>query len=311
VPQISPDPFRIDSFRSADDARNRLNLTNRTTALVSSKLRTIVLALKSNSTRRAGAIFVTSRDEPRIREHFRRLQKQTEGLLDLNYIVNKSDFPEPECSLSYVSPKKIMPRRMQRMLENGGMYEGGFVDVLVVPLALALKNEFVWIIEYDVDFSGDWGDFFRQFETDRSDVLTTSLITRAQSLEWVHWETARPPPEVPQSQHLRSYNPIMRLSQRFLKAYVRETARRDWSGQYEYTIPTIANCRGYTIADIGGKGEFCPRCRHGRNYTNSPEEDPYSLSPGTFVFLPRRYVYFSENSADFPQADMLYHPVKG
>jgi hypothetical protein len=157
---------------------------------------------------------VTSRDEPQIKAHFRRLQKQTERLLDLSYIVNRSDLPEPDCSLSPASPQKIMPRRMRRMLENGGIY-GGFVDVLFVPLALALKNEFVWIIEYDVDFSGDWRDFFRQFETDRSDVLTTSLVTRVNSLEWVHWETARPPPEVPQSQYLRSFNPIMRLSRRF------------------------------------------------------------------------------------------------
>ena len=299
------------SLRPAKDARNRPNPISRPTGLVSSALRTLALALKSNHTRRAGAIFVTSRDEPPIRTHFRRLQKQTEGLLDLSYIVNPSDFPEPERSLSYVSPRKMMPRRMQRMVENGGMYEGGFLDVLVVPLALALKNEFVWIIEYDVDFSGDWRDFFRQFESDRSDVLTTSLITRAQSLTWVHWETAKPPPEVSQFQHLRSFNPIMRLSRRFLKGYVRETARRDWSGHYEYTIPTIAACRGYTIADIGGKGEFCPECRRGHNYTNSPKEDPYSLSPGTFVFLPRRYAYFSENSADFPQPNMLYHPVKG
>ena len=267
-----------------------------------------ILARKSH-THRAGAIFVTSRDDPRIRARFRRLKQQTEGLLDLSYVINRSDFPEPDCSLSPLSPQEIMPRRMRSMLENGGIY-GGFVDVLFVPLALALKNEFVWIIEYDVDFSGDWRDFFRQFETDRSDVLTTSLVTRAKSLDWVHWKTARPPPEVPESKHLRSFNPIMRLSRRFLKAYVRETAHRDWPGHTEYTIPTIAAWRGYTIADIGGKGEFCPAVRHGRNYANSPE-DPYSLGPGTFVFLPPRNVYFNDDSADFLQPDMLYHPVKG
>jgi hypothetical protein len=275
---------------------------------VFSTLRTLVLALKSNYAHRAGAIFVTSRDEPQIRAHFHRLQRQTEGLLDVSYIVNRSDLPDPECSLSCVSPKEIMPLRMQRMLENGWMY-GGFVDVLFVPLATAVQNEFVWIIEYDVDFSGDWGDFFRQFETDRTDVLTTSLVTREQSLEWVHWETARPPPEIPLPQQLRSFNPIMRLSQRFLKAYVEETARRDWPGHTEYTIPTIAAWRGFTIADIGGNGEFCPEDRRGRNYANS-SADPYSLSPGTFVFLPHRYAYFHENSGDFPQEDMLYHPVK-
>jgi hypothetical protein len=72
-----------------------------------------------------------------------------------------------------------------------------------------------------------------------------------------------------------------------------------------------ALARRVTIADLGGKGESCPRCLHGCNYTNSPEEDPYSLSPGTFVFLPPRDAYFNENSADFPQPNMLYHSVKG
>ena len=116
-----PTCFVMFSLRPAKDARNRPNPISRPTGLVSSALRTLALALKSNHTRRAGAIFVTSRDEPPIRTHFRRLQKQTEGLLDLSYIVNPSDFPEPERSLSYVSPRKMMPRRMQRMVENVGM----------------------------------------------------------------------------------------------------------------------------------------------------------------------------------------------
>jgi hypothetical protein len=260
-------------------------------------------------TRVAGAIFVTSHDQPRIRTHFRRLREETEDSLDLHYIVNASRYPAPECSLSCASPEKIMPRRMQRMVEDGGMY-GGYLDVLLMPLAMALNNEFVWIIEYDVDFSGDWRDFFSQFEADRSDVLTTTLMTRAQSPDWHYWDTVRPPPEVPQSQNLRSFTPIMRLSQRFLDAYVRETADHDWQGHSEYTIPTIAVYRGYAIADIGGTGPFCPKHRYGRNYVNSPE-DGFSQNPGTFVYRPPRHIYFKEDSAVFPLRDMLYHPVKG
>lgn len=264
----------------------------------------IILARKSNNARRTGAIFVTSHDEPRIRAHFHRLQEQSEDLLDVSYIVNTSRYPEPECSLSYASPKKLMPLRMQRMMENGGMYTG-FVDVLFVPLAMATKKEFVWFIEYDVDFSGDWRSFFRQFEADRSDLLTTTLRTRAQSVDWYHWHTATPPAEVPHSKHLRSFNPIMRLSRRFLEAYVQETARHDWQGHTEYIIPTIAAYLGFAISDIGGTGEYCPKHRRSRNYTNSSE-----VSPGTLVYRPSRPAYFNENAADFLQPDMLYHPVK-
>lgn len=155
-PPRRPGRIRVDPFRSPEGPPNRLNRIGGAAALAFSTLSRI-LARKSH-THRAGAIFVTSRDDPRIRAHFRRLKQQTEGLLDLSYVINRSDFPEPDCSLSPLSPQEIMPRRMRSMLENGGIY-GGFVDVLFVPLALALKNEFVWIIEYDVDFSGDWRDF--------------------------------------------------------------------------------------------------------------------------------------------------------
>lgn len=197
-----------------------------------------------------------------------------------------------------------MPLRMQRMMENGGMYTG-FVDVLFVPLAMAMKKEFVWFIEYDVDFSGDWRNFFRQFEDDQSDLLTTSLRTRAQSVDWYHWHTATPPAEIPRSKHLCSFNPIMRLSWRFLEAYVRETAKHDWQGHTEYIIPTIAAHCGLAISDIGGEGEYCPKHLRGCNYTSSSE-----VSLGTLVYRPARHTYFNENGADFLQPDMLYHPVK-
>ena len=284
-----------------------MNLVNERLISVTSSISELAWELGSDNTRPAGAIFLTSYDDPRIRAHFRRLQEETKGWLDPRYVINRSNFPEPDSSLSCLSPEKIMPLRMQRMRENGGMY-GGFLDVLFVPLAMAMKNEFVWIIEYDVDFSGDWGNFFSQFESDRFDLLTTSLITRAQSPEWEHWETAKLPPEVPESQYLRSFNPIMRLSQRFLATYVQETARRDWPGHTEYIIPTLAAFSGHSIADMGGEGEFCLKHCRGRNYINAPEAD--YLTPGTFIYRPSREVYFSENKADFPQRDMLYRPVK-
>ncbi len=255
----------------------------------------------------SAALFITTPDTDRIRGHFGRFQSQTAGLLDAHYVVNATNAPDPIAPYSVPSARDTMPLRWRRMVENGGLY-GGFTDLLFVPLALGARAEHVWIVEYDVDFSGDWGDFFRQFENNDSDALVTSVTRQRRSRDWFHWPNPRQPTPVRLAKCLRAFFPIMRLSRRFLSAYVDETARDDWPGHCEYIVPTLAALNGFTIQDIGGDGEFCPRERRHSNYLNTPED--HDLSPGTLVFRPSRGHYFHEDPGAFANTNMLHHPVK-
>jgi hypothetical protein len=191
------------------------------------------------------------------------------------------------------------------------------MDTVIMPRVLAAAHEFVWAVEFDVDYSGRWSDMFRRFAANRADVLTTTLVARARCPDWHHWGVSRAPAGVPQAGWLRSFNPIMRLSRRFARGYVAAVESGAWGGHYEFTIPSIARHLGFRIEDLararpGLGGAMLSRSlpKRGRPplYENTPED--LCLGPGTFIFRPARPAYFHERPDGFAEADRLYHPVK-
>lgn len=190
------------------------------------------------------------------------------------------------------------------MLRNGGV-QNGYMDVVIVPRALELDAPFVWAMEYDVDYSGDWRRFFEQFTASNADLLTSTITSREETPLWWHWRTARSPSP---HENYRAFHPVMRLSRRFLEAYAARMGTPGWEGHYEYILPTFAAATGLTLEDLGGTSRFCPAERKGLNYRNTPGNR--KLSPGTFVWRPALPFYFHERPELFLQPDMLHHPVK-
>lgn len=252
-------------------------------------------------------LFITHEASDRVLRHFHRLKAQSAGLVDWHLVDNSGGGCEPSVEWSYLPASKAMPPRYKEFVRHGGLM-GGYLDVAVLPLAAASDRDFVWVMEYDVDYSGDWSELFLQFDNNRADLLTTTLVPREQSSDWYYWPTAKPPPEV-ESHHLyRAFHPLMRLSRRFARWYLEQLCHRPWSGHYEYLLPTAALWGGFRVEDIGGDGPLCPENRKGRNYQNTPNHE--NLTPGTFVFRPARERYFHESPEEFASSATLYHPVK-
>lgn len=182
------------------------------------------------------------------------------------------------------------------------------MDVAIVPEVLESGARYVWAMEYDVDYSGNWSEFFAQFNANRADVLTSTIIPRSHCEDWVWWRSARAPRSVRYSDNARAFHPMLRLSQRFASAYADAMRTGDWGGHYEFTIPTLACQLRIPMEDIGGTGCFCPRPRRGRNYWNTPARG--CLAPGTFVWRPHRSRYFHEDERSFSEPNMLHHPIK-
>jgi len=256
----------------------------------------------------AAGLFLSHIKSPRIRRHFDRLVEETRGLLTWRWLYCPKR--------SALSPFRLGPNAIGRGMEpratqmrKNGTLNGGFADVAFIPRALALGSEFVWVMEYDVDFSGRWDDFFRQFGDNRADLLTTSLAPRAECPDWYYWPSARAPDGVSEERMYRSFNPILRISRRFARHYSRAFANADWRGHNEFTLPTIALVDDFRVEDIGGRGSLCPDPRKGRNYFNNPENH-LDLGPGTFLWRPSLKGYFHEAPDQFASRDMLYHPVK-
>jgi hypothetical protein len=205
--------------------------------------------------------------------------------------------------------------------------------------------EYIWLIENDVDYAGNWRDFFGSTMQNQADFLSTYIYPRDQNVKWEHWSWFTTPPEVPFYQHTSSFNSIVRFSRRMLSIYVKSVRNNLWQGHTEALWPTIARHSGLTICDLGGIGPFCPESWLDKHYHNPSVHGWNNLEPGrgdlpylpvppfwlsngskgqptagtsnavdkvTFICGPPNVqsAYFHEAPARFMERDVLYHPVK-
>lgn len=163
------------------------------------------------------------------------------------------------------------------------------------------EYERVWIVEYDVEFTGRWSDLFDAFADNDADLLATNMHRHHDNPGWENWQGVRSPSGRPPHRiMLRAFMPFSRLTARAYAA-LSEGYRQGWRGHYECTVPTILALAGLRIEDIGGSGEFVAPGNRDRFYTSTPTVN--DLSPGTFVFRP-----VMAQAGDRPNT--LWHPVK-
>jgi hypothetical protein len=252
-------------------------------------------------------VFLTHVDSPRIRRHFRRLVEETASLVSWHFVLSRDPFPRPDAPFGYPDPADLMPARYAAMVDHGGV-QGGYLDTLLVPVLSGLDADRLWLCEYDVDYAGRWGELFGQAADREADLVTTTVMFRREQPRWPWWRTAAAPPGVPHKRWVRSLNPLVRLTQPALEAYVAAVADPRWQGHYEFLLPTVTREAGLRVEDLGGEGSFVPPGRERAVYVG---RSPSGLPPDlTFGFRPSRSDYFHEEPAAFPLPGMLYHPVK-
>lgn len=162
------------------------------------------------------------------------------------------------------------------------------------------EYERVWVIEYDVDFTGRWSRLFDSFRGGDAALLATNIHRYIDNPGWENWGATRPGRPLARAELVRAFMPCSRLSRAAYQA-LDAAYRAGWRGHYECTVPTILATGGLVVEDIGGDGPFVRPDNRNRFYTSTTSSN--DLSPGTFVFRPVRTV-----AGDRP--DTLWHPVK-
>jgi hypothetical protein len=255
----------------------------------------------------SAGIFLTHERSPRIRRHFQRLVRESGHLVTWHFVFNPDAGARPKAPFAYEDPGQVLAGRYRAMVRNGGV-QGGYLDTLLIPVLRALPADYLWVFEYDVDYSGRWDELFGQFAGNDADLLTAQLRYRSEQPKWPHWERAGAPDWVRDDQWVRSLNPLMRVSRRLLNTYAVAMTDEAWRGHYEFTLVTSAVASGAVVEDLGGRGSFTPADRVLRNYAGrfpgERVEDP------TFVFRPVRPRYFHEAPEGFLQPGKIYHPIK-
>lgn len=160
----------------------------------------------------------------------------------------------------------------------------------------------VWVVEYDVVYTGRWGALFDHFAASDAALLATSLHRWAVNPDWPNWPSVQTPdgPPADLSGYIRAFMPFYRLSRAGFAALDRAYAA-GWEGFYEGIVPRILLDAGLAVEDIGGDGEFVAPANRGRFYSSNPADN--TLAPGTFVFRPIV-------ARPGPAPDTLWHPVK-
>ncbi|MGE5478444.1 MAG: hypothetical protein ACM3Q1_17455 [Bacteroidales bacterium] len=160
----------------------------------------------------------------------------------------------------------------------------------------------VWVVEYDVDFTGRWGDLFDHFAGSDAALLATSLHRWAVNPGWPNWPSVQTPsgPPADLSDYIRAFMPFYRLSRSGF-AVLDAAYHAGWEGFYEGIVPHILLEAGLEVEDIGGDGEFVRPDNRGLFYRSNPADN--TLAPGTFVFRPIV-------AQPGPEPNMLWHPVK-
>lgn len=229
------------------------------------------------------------------------------GFLNSGIDLIRPCHPRLAC-LNHEQIARLMPSRSFGLLQSGNI-QAGYADAFHFAAAKSIpKFKYYWFVEYDVDFSGNWLNFFDVFRRNAADILATTLLNRSEDPEWVHWHMMSLPEIEGYDEQMRGFFPIYRASAAFIDRYCLACSA-GWDGHFESLFPTLARKRGLLIEDIGGDRSFTPPSRLNKFYINEPTTG--SMSPGSFRFSPPvSDRYFTKIDDVFYRENYLWHPVK-
>ena len=163
--------------------------------------------------------------------------------------------------------------------------------------------DYIWIIEYDVRFSGDWSHFFREYMDNTSDLIACHIRRWDQEPLWYWWDSHRVDNRpVPEEARIRAFLPIHRLSCSALQT-IHQGLREGWQGHYETLVPTLLAFGGLVLEDLVDNRGVVPSRRLKAWYTSASSQNGALRDQGTMRFQPPHSFWGMRNN-------MLYHPVK-
>lgn len=174
--------------------------------------------------------------------------------------------------------------------------------VLAFARRMPAYDRFV-LIEFDVDFTGAWGELLDALAASPCDFVPLHLRSHASDPGFYFWPTMEPAAAdrewaADPANLWRSFNPIYMITREALGP-VEAAHRRGWHAHYEILLATILMREGRAI---GSLGEFCI----------GDEQDPLPGVPVEQLATVRwRPEVTREEIRERSTGRTLFHPVKG
>ena len=253
---------------------------------------------------------------PEVAHHYARLKREAGTVLDVFLVYQQGaeeasvpDGMQPDLVVRMADSAQHFPRRYQELLHRPTPW--GYVDLAWITAFLDRKlgaYDRFWLVEYDVDFSGDWATFFSAAAAYEGDLLATRI--RPLSAEPTFYYAAiYQQPETAPEDPLIVFMPISRVSRPLLEHYCQTLLQPGWHGHFEMLLPSIAQAAGFSIAEIGGCDALTPPERRGLHYDGT-FADLSSMRTTHAYRPPRGFRYFDRSPRRFPKKNRIYHPIK-
>jgi hypothetical protein len=234
---------------------------------------------------------------------YRRLDEQTAGFGDL-FVLNDGVQPAPLWMgdrlhvFDFEAIKREVPGVLGDSVVPGNCHLATLDFHRNHP-----EYDFLWVIEYDVRFSGSWAAFLRAHQGNRADLLACHIRAFRDEPAWFWWHSLAGPQGVPsEDRRFRAFLPIQRLSGAALVEIDRQVSR-GWVGHFECLVPTLIAQAGMQLEDIGGRGPFVREGNEGRFYSSLSTREGGLKGLGSMRHQPPiAYLGLRRNR--------LFHPVK-
>ena len=176
----------------------------------------------------------------------------------------------------------------------------GNCDLPILAIWMDFKQyDRYWVVEDDVDFSGDIAVLFDDLKYRGEDLIATHLYPGFKTWDYYSMFNSGPA-MIPEKNLYLCFLPFFVIKSGALKA-IDEAYRSGWAGHHEMTWPTILQLANKPIFDIGGCGPFVSDGYENKFYIGSPK-DKFKKS-GSFGTMTVRLATGKEKNK-------LWHPVK-
>ncbi len=162
--------------------------------------------------------------------------------------------------------------------------------------------EQLWVVEYDVRFTGDWNILFEHCAQDKADLLACHVRSEQQEPDWHWWSTLLGPggETVEAGSRTRCFCVTARYSARALLR-IAELQASGWRGHQEVLIPTLLLREGMVVRDLNNAE--APDGARRKFYTSRHSHEGNLSIWGTVRYRPIR------GRAGW-RRNTIYHPVK-
>lgn len=160
-----------------------------------------------------------------------------------------------------------------------------------------------WVVEYDVNFTGDWGELFNHFSNIHDDLLVSHLTRFHLDPTWQWWGSLHPPRRLSKAIFAKQANlpkaffPLYRISERALRA-VDAAHRQKWRGHFEVLLPVVLEENDLAVGDFNEYGIF---------YTNGSIEPNNGTTPHSSL---RWRPEIDPQEFKRVSTPCIFHPVK-